>query len=231
MTPVALMYALLRDAPSPTAPITRDGARAAAQHELAKRAYHRNDPSLVQRVLSWIANRLGHLFDTVLAHAPGHGFGLAAVAIVVVVVIIAVAVKLHRPARAAGYAAPLHDATVLAARDHRARAERFAAEARYAEAVREWLRAIGRELEQRGVVDPRAGRTADELCAETTIQLPGVGADLRRATQRFDAIWYGARPAGPDDAQLLRALDRRVAGSHRDLLPTTAGAHVTADRP
>ena len=57
-------------------------------------------------------------------------------------------------------------------------------------------------------------------------RLPAVASELRRATATFDAIWYGGRPAGPDDEQLLRALAQRVAGPHRVLV--SAGAPVSA---
>jgi hypothetical protein len=48
----------------------------------------------------------------------------------------------------------------LSAADHRSLADRAAAEGRFADAVRERLRAVVRELEARGVLDPRPGRTA-----------------------------------------------------------------------
>ena len=103
------------------------------------------------------------------------------------------------------------------ARDHRENAQRFADTSEWALAVREWLRAIARELEQRGVLDPRPGRTAVELSREAGARLPALTDDLRMATAAFDAIWYGGRPATAADEQLLRDLDATVAGSHRSL--------------
>ena len=91
----------------------------------------------------------------------------------------------------------------------------------WAEAIRERLRAIARELEHRGVLDPRPGRTADELCGEAGLRLPVLAGDLRAATSIFDEVWYGGRTATADDEAQLRALDERLAGSHRNLV--TAG--------
>ncbi len=88
----------------------------------------------------------------------------------------------------------------------------------WAEAIRERLRAIARELEQRGVLDPRPGRTAAELSREAGAQLPALAEDLRNAASIFDRVWYGGRTATAADEELLRRLDSRVAGSHRGLL-------------
>jgi hypothetical protein len=49
---------------------------------------------------------------------------------------------------------------VLTAQAHRELAEAAAGEGRWADAVRERLRAVVRELESRGALDPRPGRTA-----------------------------------------------------------------------
>ncbi len=212
-------------------PITRGSAQAAAQAELAKRAYHRNDPSWVSRIFGWVVHRLAKGLNAISDHAPGHGLGLAALCVVAVIVIVVVAARLGRPRRTRWSDAPLLGGTVLRAADHRTRAERYHREGRSAEAVREWLRAISRELEERGVLDPKPGRTADELCAEAGSHLPAIAPDLRRATGVFDAIWYGGRPAGPDDEALLRALDRSVAGSHRPLLVGSASGHADTWTP
>ena len=211
---------LLRAASPP--PVTRDGAAAAARDELSKRAYHRNDPSLVQRALQWLLKKAAKALDAAANHAPGHGLGLLLLVVLLLLLVAVVGTRIGKLRRTPHASGPLFGDEVLDASDHRQRAEQFAAAQQWAQAVREWLRAITRELEQRGVLDPRPGRTADELRDEVSAQLPGVADDLRRATSTFDAVWYGGRPAGPDDAQLLRSLDRRLAGSHRDL---TGSAH------
>ena len=87
-----------------------------------------------------------------------------------------------------------------------------------APAVREWLRAAVQTIEDRGVLDPRPGRTADELCGEAGLRLPVLAADLRAATATFDEVWYGGRTATADDEAQLRAVDKRLAGSHRNLV-------------
>jgi hypothetical protein len=83
-------------------------------------------------------------------------------------------------------------------------------EGQFAEAVREWMRAIVRELETRGVLEPRPGRTADEVAREAGAAVPAVAADLRTAATVFDEVWYGGRPATAQAEAVLRQADRRV---------------------
>jgi hypothetical protein len=77
----------------------------------------------------------------------------------------------------------------------------------WAEAIRERLRAIARDLEERVILDPRPGRTADELAREAGAVLP---VDLGPGVQVFDEVWYGDRPGTAEGYQLLKDLDEAV---------------------
>ena len=216
------MWGWLATAPPSPSPVTRGGAQAAARAELAKRAYHRNDPSLVDRGLEWLLKRLQKLLDASTSHAPGHGVGLFLIIVIVAAVVAMIVVRvgaLRRTARASDQ--PIFGIGETTAGDHRKAAAQFAADGLWAEAIRERLRAIARELEQRGVLDPRPGRTAAELSREAGAQLPALADDLREATFVFDEVWYGGRTAAAADEELLRRLDARVAGSHRGLVGST----------
>ena len=48
---------------------------------------------------------------------------------------------------------------------------------------------------ERGLIDARPGRTADELAAELTAALLAGADELRSAASVFDAVVYGRRPA------------------------------------
>jgi hypothetical protein len=204
-------------ATAPPAPVTRDGAQAAARSEVSKRAYHRNDPSLVERALVWLLKKLGKLLNTSANHAPGHAIGLLLIIAIMAGVVVLIAARVGVLRRSRHIDTAIFSFEETTARDHRERAQQFADTGEWALAVREWLRAIARELEQRGVLDPRPGRTAAELCREAGAQLPALIDDLRAVTSTFDAVWYGGRPATAADEQLPRSLDARVAGSHRSL--------------
>jgi hypothetical protein len=214
---IAALTALVAD--GSTDPVTRNGAQTAARNEFARRGYHRNDPSLVDRALAWFFKRLGKLLDAGARHAPGHATGfvlLALVLIGVVVLVIARVGVLRRSTRA--HTEAIFGGEQVTAADHRRRADDFAGQQLWAQAIRERLRAIARELEERGVLDPRPGRTAAELSREAATQLPALAGELSAATSTFDAVWYGGRTAVAADDQQLRALDAKVAGSHRSLV-------------
>lgn len=203
-------------------PVTRDGAQAAARAELSKRAYHHNDPSLVDRGIEWLLKKFVKALDAGTRHAPGHALGLlliVGVLAALVIVIVARVGALRRTPHAPDQA--IFGVGETTADDHRRAAAKFAADGLWAEAIRERLRAIARELEHRGVLDPRLGRTAAELSREAGVQLPALADDLHNATSIFDEVWYGRRTASPADEESLRRLDARVAGSHRSLVRNT----------
>jgi hypothetical protein len=155
-----------------------------------------------------VLDRLGELF----AGAGGMN-GITAITIIVVVaviIVIVVRLRLGRTIRTVrARTGELFDA-VLTAAEHRAAAERAAAAGDYAEAVRERFRAVVRELEQRGVLDPRAGRTVDEVAFEAGRALPVLADDLRGAAVQFDDVWYGGRPATAQGYRQLVSVDDRV---------------------
>ncbi|SDY71041.1 protein of unknown function [Micromonospora pattaloongensis] len=105
-------------------------------------------------------------------------------------------------------------------------ADRLAAQGRYAEAVRERLRAMARQLVDRRVVAHRPGWTVTELAGAAGRAAPAVAAPLEAATGIFSELWYGQRPAGPEHDARMRALadqlDRALRAPH---------AAATGDRP
>jgi hypothetical protein len=89
-------------------------------------------------------------------------------------------------------------------------ADRLAAEGRFAEAVRQRLRDIIRDLVGAGVIAPQPGWTAAELAAVAATQRPAVSAPLGAATEVFSQIWYGDRPAGRAQDDHMRTLTDQV---------------------
>jgi hypothetical protein len=83
-------------------------------------------------------------------------------------------------------------------------ADRLAAEGRYAEAVRERLRAIVRGLVERRAVEVLPGMTVSEVARAAAAVAPGVEPPLRGATGVFSDIWYGQLPATAEHDTLMR---------------------------
>ncbi|MGW6707481.1 DUF4129 domain-containing protein [Streptomyces sp. NPDC054956] len=193
------------DAPPVT--IGRDAAREAAKQELSKPVYHQNDPGLLQRALDRFWDWVGDLFDHASGATPGGTLGLLAIAVFVVLVITALWWRLGTPRRTAAAAGALFDDGTRSAADHREAADALAAESRWSEAVQERMRAVVRSLEERTLLDPRPGRTADEAAAEAAVSLPSHAGALRAAARTFDDVTYGARPADAAMYATLRDLD------------------------
>jgi hypothetical protein len=106
----------------------------------------------------------------------------------------------------------------MTAADYRAEAAAFAAAGEWREALRARFRAVIRELEQRGVLDERPGRTAGEIAAEASAAMPGIGAHLRRAADTFNEVWYGDRAATQAAYDRIVEVDDSIR----------SGAHVVA---
>lgn len=85
-------------------------------------------------------------------------------------------------------------------------ADRLASEGRYAEAVRERLRAMVRELIERQVVEHRPGWTVTELAGAAARAKPVVDAPLRAAGGVFSEVWYAQHPAGAQHDARMREL-------------------------
>ncbi len=198
----------------------RGTARGWATQELAKPEYQR---SLLQRILGWLYDQLQHL-----PAAGGRGIQLTAVVVLVVLaVVIAVAARrsgtLRRRAERAGsvFADPTRSAA-----DHRAAAEAAELRGDWPSAVIERFRALTRELEDRAVLVPQPGRTADEVAAEAGAWLPDLAAALREGAAVFDDVRYGDHPATADAARRLRELDdavRRARPARMAAMPASAG--------
>jgi hypothetical protein len=207
-------------------PLTRESARDAARRELSRPEYAEAQPPLllrlVGRVLRWFGDLIGDT-DRVTRSA---GWVELLVALLFVLVVVVVLVRLGPLGAGRRAGTTLFDGDrALTAAQHRAQAEAFAAQGRFAEAVRERLRAAVRELEVRGVLDPRPGRTAGEVARDAGAAAPALADDLRRAAQVFDEVWYGGREAGPHSYATLVEVDDRVRTART---PAAVGPGVPA---
>jgi hypothetical protein len=204
-------------------PVGRDQARELARRELQKQIYHRDEPSFLDRILRKISDWISSLLN----HAPGdHSGGTSWTALIVLLVllILVAAAVWWRIGNVQGSAAErdaLLDDRPTTAKDHRAAAERHAAAGEWPEAIRERLRAIARDLEERVIVEPRPGRTADELASEAGEALPDHAEELATGVRIFDDVWYGGRTGDAEGYQRLTDLDRRLRSARPAPLVST----------
>jgi hypothetical protein len=205
------------------APVGRDEARQAAERELSKGVYHDQEPNLAERALQAVFDWLNDVLSRAAEVAPGGGYGVLLFGLLLVGLTVLVATQvgpLRRGSRGSGPTLELSGP--LGADEHRRRADAFAGQGRFAEAVRERMRAIVRELETRGVIEPRPGRTADEVAREAGRLVPTVAPDLLGAAGIFDEVWYGGRPATAEADAAVRQADQRVRNARLALGGTEA---------
>ncbi|MFI5685602.1 DUF4129 domain-containing protein [Streptomyces sp. NPDC051636] len=216
-----VLLSLAGSGDEPPVTISRDPAREAARRELAKRMYHQNDPSLLERALNAFWDWVDRLLNAASAATPGGTLGLAVVVLAVVAVVAALWWRLGTPRRQPTSAAALFDDRPRSATEHRAAAEAHAAQGHWNQALQERMRAIVRALEERALLDVRPGRTADEAAAEAGRALPSHTDRLRAAAREFDDVTYGGRRASEQSYHRVAELDRDLERSSPVLASST----------
>ncbi len=198
------------------APLSRDAAREAARRELSRQEYADAQPPLLLRLVGRALRAVSDLLDRAAGAVADGALARVVLALLVVGAVAVVLVRLGPLSAGRRGAAPVFpDGPQLSAADHRARAEQAAAQGRWAEAVRERLRALVRELAAQGLLDARPGRTALELAREAGAAAPALAADLRRAAAVFDEVSYGGRPGSAAAYAVVADVDARAAAGVR----------------
>jgi hypothetical protein len=203
-------------------PITRGGAQRAAHHELSKAIYHRNAEPIPVRLVKGFGHVIDRLLGRSFNNIPAGNLGAFAIVVVVIVVVILVVWRVGVPRRAAPYGAVLSGSgRPLTASEHRALAATAATRNDWHTAVLEGMRAIARELEERSVLEPRAGRTATELARDAGRLLPAAAGRLDAAANTFNEIVYGGGVARSTDADIMVSADDAVRQSSRSKVLAT----------
>jgi hypothetical protein len=202
----------------PSIDIDRDAAHEAARNELSKPIYSKG--SVAQQLDEWLRDKLYRLLEAT-SKIPG-GWFTATVLLVLLAVAVAVAIhvarRTMRTKRGRDY--QLFEAAPLTAAQHRATAESYAAEGNWGPAIRHRLRAVARQLEEAGVLNPNPGRTANELARDAGAVLAHLAGELSSAATAFNDVTYGERPGTQVAYQMVADLDDHL----RSRSPTTAPA-------
>lgn len=192
--------------------IDSDAAHDAAQRELGKPIYPR--PSLTEQLIAWLDDILYEVF-TNGSWLPGGWITLVLLlSVLAVAVVLAIRVARRTMRTNRGSAQSLLGGHDLSAAQHRAEAERSAAQGDWALAIRHRLRAVARGLEETGTLDPVPGRTATELARDGAAARPDLEFEFRDAADTFNDVSYGElqgteaeyRQIAELDGTLLRAV-------------------------
>jgi len=217
-------------APAGSIPVTgRQAGQRLARTELSKAIYH-HQPSLTERVAHFLLTWLARLFRATQG-LPGGWWGFVVLVVLAATLVTVVLARIGPVARAqCRRAGPGPAALARTAGEHRDAATRLAEAGDYAAAICERVRAIAAELDERGILMPRIGRTADEFAAEAGRALPPHAAGLLGAARLFDEVRYGQRPGTRPGYEQVTDLDTRIRASAgrrttaRDPAPAGAGA-------
>jgi Domain of unknown function (DUF4129) len=198
-------------APGPPLDPSGDEGRSLLRRELLHNEYH--EEHLWQRLLGW----LGRLFDRAVGTASGVSWFTTFVALLVGAALLAgllvLLSRLRRDRRQRVHPTALLPDDRPAAAELRRRAEASYAAGHHEEAVVDGFRALAARQIERGRIGDQPGATAHEVAAQLAASYPQVGPRVGRTADLFDATLYGDRPATPDDASAVLALDDTLAGT------------------
>ena len=190
----------------PTIDIDSQAAHDAAAGELAKPIYPK--ASLIDRIAEWF-NDVLHRLMAGASDLPGGWLALVVLAGLTAAAVI-VAVRVARRTMGSRGAAGLYGTGTQSAADHRLHAERAAARGEWAGAIGHRVRAIGRHLEEVGVLTVVPGRTAGELARDAGAAVPDVATEIDTAAALFNDVTYGDQPGSEADYRLVVAVDDRL---------------------
>ena len=204
-------------------PVGRDQGQRLARSELSKAIYHQQ--SFLQVVLHDIASFLEKILNSVSQATPGGGWSVLALIGLAIVIVAVIVTRIGPLAGAARRANPLVDAggRSMTARQLREAADTSAAAGDYSTAILQRLRAVAVGCEERGILVPDVGRTADELATQLGARLPAQRTGLVSAARLFDQIRYGDGVGTAEGDQQLRELDTAIGRLGPGGLPVLAG--------
>jgi hypothetical protein len=203
-------------------PLGPDEARRRILEELSKGEYHRGDG-----IIAWF---LGVLQDWLASFLDRVGTGdapavallvLLAVVVLVVIVLVLRRTGMLRRSTTLGVTAALDADPELDAATLRSRAREAASSGRHADAVVLSMRALGRDLDERALLEVDGSLTAHELAAHATVVFPDVHGPLLAAASAFDTAAYSDHPVRAKQAEDALRVIEYVAGARPVLTEAT----------
>lgn len=196
-----------------------DQARQWAIDELSKEPYQSAKPGILDSIWDAIVKFFNSLLEG-LQNATGIDGGVLGIVLVIVVIgLIVGLVLLLRPRllhREQPDAEVFESALTLSAAQHRTLATKAADVRDFALAITETFRAIVRASEERGVIDPQAGRTADEVAGKLSAAFGSARQALLSSAILFNRVRYSVQSSGRSSAsesefRAIRELDESLA--------------------
>lgn len=177
-----------------------DAAREAARTELSDPAYQGLEPTWFERASDAVLDAIGDLLDSTAGATVGGWWTVAILLALAVGALVLLRSGLRTGVGPLRRRRPeVFGVAVRSAAEHHRAADAALGEGDLDEAVRERFRALVRGVTERGVLDVRAGQTADEAAGEIARVLPATSGTVRGAARIFDRVHYGGHRAGAAD--------------------------------
>ncbi|MGW9404538.1 DUF4129 domain-containing protein [Arthrobacter sp. NPDC055585] len=205
--------AIFRQSPEVPVEPDADQARSWLENELSKAEYQDAQPSLLERAVAKILEFLTDLLSGIQGVGAPAGILLLALGALVLLALAVLVVRprlnaRRKPAGLFDEAGADQDAAA-----HRALAEQAAQAGDWDGALAERLRAILRSAEERVILHPQAGRTAQEAGTALSAVFPAEAEEIRWLSRRFDEVRYGGSRAAEPDARRAADLDAALLSS------------------
>jgi len=188
----------------------RDAARTAAHNQLLEPAYHAHDPTLFQRLATRLVDGVQAAFDRASGPTPGNRLAILLLLGLVVLAVVGIRTRLGPLRKSHRRSAPVFRSEIRSAAEHHAAADAALAAADLTTATVERFRALVRGCEERGLLVPRPGRTANEVAAEVAVLRPSAAGPVRAAAEVFDEVRYGGRPGSRAGHDVVAGADVAV---------------------
>lgn len=191
----------------------RDTARDWLSSELQRPEYAERE-SLLSRAISWFMDLLSGIdWPSTSMSGPQLGLVIAVVAVLILGIawLVAGPVRLGRERTGSAKVLDADDARTAA--QMRVSADAAAVSGDWQTACADRFRAVVRSLEERVIIEPRPGRTAQEAAADAGERLPAHAVSLAAGADLFDGVEYGDRVATAADDATLRTLDAEITAA------------------
>jgi len=186
-----------------------DRARSLLRRELLRPEY--NDRNPVQRVMEWLQRMVNSALEAASNASALPVFGAILVFLVLLVLLGLLLSRARRSGTAADGSRAVLNEERLTATQLRARADAALAAGRAEEALVEGFRALTTRQIERGRLDDVPGATAHEVAESLAANFPRERPRVDDSARLFDLVLYGDRPATPEQATRVLALDDELA--------------------
>jgi hypothetical protein len=204
--------ALLRALPVVEPPLdpSADQARSWLQRELLHPEYHQENA--VERLLTWLDRQVNRGLAAAEQAPSLSTFAAMVVFLLLLGALLWLVSRARGNRRARVQAGPVLGETAASAAELRARAEEALAGGRPEDALVDGFRALAVRQVERGRLEDSPGATAHEVAVALATEFPDHGGRVGDNARLFDLVLYGDRPATPEQATDVLALDDALAG-------------------